>query len=297
MRRALLTILAAILVFTVAASVLVANGALHIYSRPEPSSDSAKSVAGAAHATWEPAEVTAPDHTVLRAWIFTPPAPNGAAVILLHGVADTRAGVLHHATYLLSAGFTVLTPDARGHGISGGDVISYGVKEAADVHVWADWLFAHRPIARLYGMGESMGAGIILQSLTTEKRLRAVVAECPFATFDEVAFDRLAGRTAWPRATFWPVVRIGSLYARLILDVDLRRASPIDALRTSTIPVLLIHGTADTNIPPVHSKELLAANPVHTTLWLVPGATHTNALSTDPALYIHTVTAWFLDHK
>ena len=50
----------------------------------------------------------------------TPARPNGAAAIVLHGVGDTRLGVLGQARFLLDAGYTVLTPDSRGHGASGG---------------------------------------------------------------------------------------------------------------------------------------------------------------------------------
>jgi pimeloyl-ACP methyl ester carboxylesterase len=176
----------------VAGSVVVANGALHVYIRPLPDDAVAQALADAARARWQAAAVTASDSVVLRAWLFTPRAANGSAVILLHGVGDTRKGVLNHARYLLSAGFTVLAPDSRGHGASQGEYITYGVKEAGDVHAWGNWLFANRPIQRLYGMGESMGAAVILQSLATEPRLRAVVAECPYATFREVAYDRLS---------------------------------------------------------------------------------------------------------
>jgi dipeptidyl aminopeptidase/acylaminoacyl peptidase len=33
--------------------------------------------------------------------------------------------------------------------------------------------------------------------------------------------------------------------------MDLRRANPVDAVRSSTVPVLLIHGEEDINILPV----------------------------------------------
>ncbi len=286
-----------LLLLGLAASLLVANGALHIYIRPAPKDSVAQAVADSTGSNWEPAETAAPDGIALRGWIFTPHAANGSAVILLHGVGDTRKGVLQHAEYLLRAGFTVLTPDSRGHGASGGDYITYGVKEAADVHAWGDWLFAHRPVHRLYGMGESMGAAIILQSLATEPRYRAMVAECPYATFVEVAYDRLATPEFPPHFTLWPTIQTGFLYARLRYGVDLHLASPLAAVRATRVPVLLIHGTRDTNIPPRNSVELHAANPAATTLWLVPGATHVNALSMNPELYIRTVTGWFQDHR
>ncbi len=279
------------------ASLVLADGALHIYTRPVPKNADAQRVATASHAEWAPAQATAQDSTVLRAWIFTPHAANGSAVILLHGVGDTRAGVLGHADYLLAAGFTVLTPDSRGHGVSGGDYVAYGVKEAGDVHTWGDWLLHNRPIARLYGMGESMGAGVILEALATEPRLRAVVAECPFATFEEIAYERLTDQSGLPRPVFWPVVQAGYFYARLRYGVDLHRASPLAAVRATRVPVLLIHGTADVNIPYRNSEHLYAANPAAATLWLVPGAVHVNAMAADPALYVQRVISWFHHHR
>lgn len=276
---------------------MVTDNALHIYVRPPPDDATAQALADEERAGWQAAQATALDGVILRGWVFTPRAANGSAVILLHGVGDTRKGMLRHAAYLLQAGFTVLTPDSRGHGVSGGEYITYGVKEAVDIHAWSNWLFANRPIQRLYGMGESMGAAVILQSLGAEPRLRAVVAECPYATFREVAYDRLSTPAFPPHFSLWPIIQTGYVYARLRYGVDLHLASPLEAVRVTRVPILLIHGTADTNIPCRNSRELHAANPAATTLWLVQGATHTNALAMDPELYIQRVTGWFAEHR
>jgi pimeloyl-ACP methyl ester carboxylesterase len=190
----------------------------------------------------------------------------------------------------------VLTPDARGHGSSGGSVISYGIRESSDVHVWADWLLHTRPITRLYGLGESMGAAILLESLPREPRLRAVVADCPFDTFEDIAYYRLEHASGLSRWASWPVVQTGFVYARLFYGLDLHQASPAAAIRTTSVAVLLIHGTADTNIPPRESVALHALNPQSTTLWLVPGARHVSALSARPEEYVRRVTEWFRSH-
>jgi fermentation-respiration switch protein FrsA (DUF1100 family) len=78
--------------------------------------------------------------------------------------------------------------------------------------------------------------------------------------------------------------------------VNLGQASPVDALRQSTTPVLLIHGTADTNIPPAHSELLARARPANTDLWLVPGAIHTQAHAAQPEEYERRVLEWFEQH-
>ena len=295
-RRLLMAALLGVTIASVAAPILVTESALRIVGRPPPDPAEADTIAGGGASAWEPARVTASDGVVLDGWLFTPRQPNGSAVILLHGVGDTRGGMYAHAGYLLRAGFTVLDPDCRGHGSSGGSLTTYGIREAGDVHAWVDWLFRNRPIQHLYGLGESMGAAILLQSLPREPRFCAVVAECPFDTFEDVAYYRLERASGLNRWAAWPVVRIGFLYARLVYGVDLRQASATAAVRIATVPILLIHGASDTNIPPIQSQILHAANPNATTLWIVPRAVHISALGAEPREYVRRVTEWFQSH-
>jgi hypothetical protein len=201
-----------------------------------------------------------------------------------------------HAPFLLRAGYTVLLPDSRGHGASGGAITTYGVLEAADIHRWADLLLRQPGIGRLYGLGQSMGAAILLESLPREPRFGALVADCPFATFQEIAYDRLAQRGAVGRIASWPVVNMGFVYARVRYGVNLWNASPADAVRGTHTPVLLIHGSEDENIPLRHSRELHALNLADTQLWVVQGAGHVASLITQPEAYEHRVIGWFAAH-
>jgi uncharacterized protein len=274
------------------ASIIAAEGALVIRDRGPASPRAADDLARQTDSTWQLAYVTTGDDVVLQGWLFTPERPNGAGVILLHGVGDTRHGMMSHAEFLVRAGYTVLTPDARGHGESGGKFITYGVLEAEDVHLWADWLLA-RGVWRLYGLGESMGAAILLESLAREPRFRTVVAECPFATFEEVARYRLAQASGAPEWMFRPIAAIGFGYARLRYGVDLTKATPLAAVRAARTPILLIHGDQDTNIPIAQSRELAAANPKWVRLWEVPRATHVNTFGVEPERYIREVLGWF----
>jgi dipeptidyl aminopeptidase/acylaminoacyl peptidase len=291
----LLTVTFAALATLVAGSAFLCENAVRISPtyRPKPSSTLAGSVAHDTGASWEPVEITAADGVPLRGWWFTPRNPSGRAAILLHGVGDARRGVLGQARFLLRHDFAVLAPDSRGHGVSGGEFITYGVKEADDIHRWADWIAGPGHSEKLYGLGESMGAGILLESLEVEPRFRAVVAECPFATFDEVAHYRVARVTGLGRVPTWPLVRGAFLYARAAHHLDFSGASPARVVRSTHVPILLIHGTADVNIPPSHSRELHAVNPQVTELWEVPGAVHVSAMWAQPEEYEKKVIAWF----
>ena len=79
-------------------------------------------------------ELTSPDGALLSAWFMRPPEPNGDAVILLHGVSDNRMGMYGYGKWLVQNHYMVLLPDARAHGNSSGELATYGLKEADDIH-------------------------------------------------------------------------------------------------------------------------------------------------------------------
>jgi hypothetical protein len=83
------------------------------------------------------------------------------------------------------------------------------------------------------------------------------------------------------------------LYARWRYGVDLEKASPEDAVAGARIPVLLIHGANDDNIPPRHSERIHARNPAGTKLWIVPGAGHGGAVNAAPGQFDQRLLNWF----
>ena len=68
-------------------------------------------------------------------------------------------------------------------------------------------------------------------------------------------------------------------------------------MRHTRVPVLLIHGANDTNIPPFHSAEIQAANPGDIVLWKVPGAVHTGAYAAAPGEFERRVVNWMVSHE
>src|SRR5271157_463508 len=109
-------------VLCAAIGIVATEAALHPHRYPVAPELTlqAQDVAARHHAALAAVAVTAGDGVTLRAWSIRPRAGNGDAVILLHGVADNRAGMLGNADMLLGHGYAVLLPDARAHGDSGG---------------------------------------------------------------------------------------------------------------------------------------------------------------------------------
>jgi dipeptidyl aminopeptidase/acylaminoacyl peptidase len=107
-----------------------------------------------------------------------------------------------------------------------------------------------------------MGAVQLPQALETEPSFCAVVAESSFATFREIAYDRMGqhfNTGPWVgRTLLRPIVEIALLMVRFRYHLDLSAASPADMVANTKVPVLLIHGEVDRNIPVRHSRLIKA---------------------------------------
>ena len=250
----------------------------------------AAEVAAAAGAGLEDTMIAAKDGIPLRGWFFRCGQPSGKAVVLLHGQGDSRIGMLGLVQPFLAHGYDVLAIDSRAQGQSGGTEATYGLREADDVRRWTDWL-ASAGEKHIFGLGESMGAAILLQSAGNGSRFEAVAAESAFSTLREAAYDRFGG---WKgRTIFRPVIEAGMVYGWIRYGLPLGAISPIDTVASTRVPVLLIHGTADRNIPPDHSRRLRGAGHGRIELWEVPGAGHTRAHGQNPAEFERRVFEWF----
>jgi hypothetical protein len=261
---------------------------------------SAQTIAARFGAALQDVSISARDGVQLRGWFASPANANGDAVILLHGVGDNREGMGGFAELFLSKGYAVLLPDSRGEGESGGRFPTYGLKESDDVRRWFDWLAAQKHPQCVFGMGESMGAAILLQAVRAETRFCAVVAESPFASFRQIAYVRVgqfAGTGAWlGKFALRPAVELAFLYGRITRGVSLTDASPEEAVVGSRVPILLIHGLADNNIPFQQSEWIRNHNPADITLWEVPGAGHCGAVSVVPEEFDRRVVGWLSAH-
>jgi len=251
---------------TFAAAVFLAEGAIHPPRLHRP----------AAHA--QEVFITAKDGTRLDAWWISPARPNGSAVIVCHGVGDSAYGALGFAPFLLKNGYSVLAPDSRGHGESLG-FVTYGVRESGDVAQWVSWV-QNKGVQEVFGLGESLGGAILIQSLAQGAQFRAIVAESSYSSFEAIADERVSRVVPGPLA--WLIVREALLYVRVRYGVDLAEARPDRAIAQAHVPILLIHGTADQRTKAENSIRMAGGNSKFVRLWLVPGAGHTGAYAADP---------------
>jgi uncharacterized protein len=240
-------------------------------------------------------DVRAPDGILLRGWKVRSTKPNGDWVLVFHGVADNRMGVLEHARILLLAGYNVVLMDARAHGASEGSMATYGWLERNDTRSIVDALEAEEHPRHLFALGESMGAGIALQSAAVDPRLEAVVAEASFASLREASYDYAGlrrypwlGKTLLAPGTWTMIYRGESLAGFPAAEV-----SPENAVAARAFPVLLICDANDVALPCRHTQRIYAAARGPKQMWVVPGAYHTAALGYEPEEFRRRVLAFY----
>ena len=199
---------------------------------------------------------------------------SGAPIILeFHGykgncVRDLAGGL----QYDKKEGYNIFAVDHRGHGKSDGRIITFGINERDDVLSWVNFLNKefNNPTIFIYGI--SMGGGTVLSasSIKYPDNVKGIIADCPYTSAEEICVKvaKDLGVKEWFSK---PILNIG---ARLYGGFNLKAYSPINEIKNATLPILIIHGDADTFVPCEMSKRMKDVNPSMITLSLFEGAPH-----------------------
>jgi pimeloyl-ACP methyl ester carboxylesterase len=233
------------------------------------------------------------DGLILRGW-WVPAAGSARTLLLCHGVWGRRTDLFKYFPFLHAAGFNILTFDWRGHGVSDGDTITYGLDEGRDLQAAIAWLRARRPAeSRWIGaLGMSMGAGVLLACAGSCPELRAFVLDSPWASIRSMLPFRL--RTQGVPAPLDPIATaLVSVWCRILVGVWIDDIAPIDHVsELNGRPAFVIHGMADGVIPVEQSRMLCGVLPKPHECWLVEGVAHTEAVQTYPEEFHRRVLAF-----
>jgi pimeloyl-ACP methyl ester carboxylesterase len=228
-----------------------------------------------------------PPHASLALAILDVAAPRGT-IFVLHGIRDTKDAMRGWAAVVANAGYRPVLVDLRGHGRSSGDVLTYGVQEAADLTRVLDALSAREgPLGPVGVMGHSYGASTAIQWAGRDPRVAAVVAVAPFASLREV----VPGYLPWelPDALARRIIR----RAGELAGFDPDEANAERAAAQTHADILLFHGSADRRVRPWHSERIRAAAPRRAELVLVDGASHDGVAGSPKTQLAQRSIEWF----
>jgi alpha-beta hydrolase superfamily lysophospholipase len=231
-----------------------------------------------------------PDGTEIRTWEARPPGRPQAAVLVLHGVSDSKASQVETLRFLARRGTLAMAPDFRAHGDSGGKFATYGHLEKNDITLLRRAIENEFPGIQVGLWGTSYGGAVALQSMAVDAQFDFAIVESTFADLREIARRQVTMRTTLPVSGLGPyfVNEAGKL-----ASFDPAEISPERAIGNITAPVLHLHGEADALIP-IDQGRRIAENSKGPNYRFVPirRGTHYHLRSGDPALYDREIAAF-----
>jgi fermentation-respiration switch protein FrsA (DUF1100 family) len=223
------------------------------------------------------------DGLKLRGHLY-PVAGARRTFLLVHGYRSTGYNDFNaQAVYYIQAlRANVLIIDQRAHGSSEGKRMDFGLSERYDVCAWAEFLTQRFGAEQdLFLNGISMGCASVLLAaeLPLPGTVRGVIADCGYTSpWEEFAF-----LMKWDmHVPIRPLLYVAEGFTRYFAHWDFRSITPKKAVAKLKLPVLFLHGGADTFVPPWMTRENYAACASEKELLIVPGAIHAQSYFGDP---------------
>jgi uncharacterized protein len=209
------------------------------------------------------------DGLTLRGWYIPSAKTTDKTVILLHGYPADKGNILPPLAFLHDD-FNLLLFDFRYLGQSEGSYSTAGAKEIADL-VAAIQFLKKRGVKEVGVWGFSMGGAVALMAIEKAPEIKAIVSESSYASLAEMALQLFR----IPLVNY-PIAYLIGLWAKLFIGIDVKDVSPAEGGRNATIPILLIHSSADAVVPVAHAhllQQALANNP-RAEFWFNDGLAH-----------------------
>jgi len=245
------------------------------------------------------------DHgETLHALYVAAARPTDKTAVIVHGYTDNAVRMLMIGyLYSKEMGFNILLPDLYGHGMSEGNHVQMGWKDRLDVLQWtetADELFGRNHAdsiasrsTKMVVHGISMGAattmmvsGEVEHGQYQQPFIKCFVEDCGYTSVWDEFRGELKEQFGLPA---FPLLHTASWLCRQEYGWDFREASALEQVKKCTLPMLFIHGDADTFVPTWMVYPLYEAKPEPKELWIVPGATHAMSYKDYPQEYTEHV--------
>jgi uncharacterized protein len=205
----------------------------------------------------------------LHGWFIEGKKSKGA-IILMHGVRDSRLSLLDRARFLSAAGYSVLLFDFQAHGESKGEQITFGYLESRDAQAAVKFVHENLPEEKIGVIGISLGGAATLLA-EPQLEINAVVLELVYPDINHAIQNRLHHYLNFVGDAITPLF-IMQLQPRLGLSTDQLR--PITRIGNIKAPKLIIAGSEDKHTLLSESQQMYKSAQEPKELWIVNGAQH-----------------------
>lgn len=207
--------------------------------------------------------ITVPERGNLKAIYLRSDKPTNRTAVLLHGYNDRAESMLHIAyLYNYILGYNVLMPHCFAHGDSDGDHIDMGWRDRLDAMQWMqlanDMFRGDSAQTQMVVHGISMG-GFATMCISGEEcppYVKCFVEDCGYTSVWDEFSSELHNEFSLPE---FPLLYSTSALCKMRYGWTFGEASAVKQLKKSTLPMLFIHGDADTFVPYAMLDTLYAA--------------------------------------
>lgn len=212
-------------------------------------------------------------------------------VICFHGY--TGEGLSNHmaiADYFLKRGYAMLMPDARAHGQSEGEYIGFGCLDRKDALGWINWSIQEcGQDVQIMLHGTSMGGATVLMTsgMDLPDNVKGIVSDCAFTSPKEVFTHVL--NTMYHLPAF-PAIQGADLMSKKLAGYGMDECNAKREVQKATVPILFIHGSADTFVPCSMCDEVYENCQSPKKKLIVEGAAHAESYYKDMEAYEKALT-------
>lgn len=233
---------------------------------------------------YEPLELAAADGIKLRARFYSVP---GSDKVLIGCHSFSSCGEWDFGQILrfwISEGFNVLLPDLRGHGVSEGDFLGYGILDGDDTALWVEYInerFADN--CQILLSGTSLGGGTVMMMADRKdlKNVRGIISDSGIPNIYHVYIDMMRRRRFYLSL---PAKWMDWLF-RKKLGYSIRGKCSFETLKKTVLPVLLFHGTDDSMVNYDFAVKEAGIDPGRIRLVSFEGSDHTMGHMNEPEKY------------
>lgn len=243
----------------------------------------------------EHVETISQDGLILKGCYLEAAAPK-RIIVLFHGWRGSwRHDFGACVKWLYEEESSLLLIEQRAQGESEGKYMGFGILEKKDCNVWLEWLGRRNSKAlSVYLYGVSMGAATVLMAAGEElpAEVKGVIADCGFTSPYDMVYR--FGHSKF-KLSEHPLMDEVNWLCRRRAGYDLKEYSAPEAMAHCQVPVLFIHGKADTFVPYEMTMENYKACTAKKKLLLVDGAGHCMSFLKDEERYKKAVLEFFRD--
>lgn len=214
-------------------------------------------------------------------------------VIGFHGYTSKgMSDYIGLSNYYLKRGYKMLLVDERAHGESEGTYIGFGCLDRKDAMKWIS--FAEEKVGadgQIWLHGTSMGAATVLMTsgLKLQASVKGIISDCAFTTAWEVFAHVLKTQYYLPE---FPVMQIADQMVKKRAGYSLKECSAAEEVKHATVPILFIHGDADTFVPCTMCRKIYDECTTDKEILIVEGAGHCESFYKDQESYEAKLTAF-----